>query len=85
MRKSKQSIIKQSKNKVPYNLDRQTAKVSAFSLGNVSKYEFVTGKDVLPEKQLLGKAATIKRYWIITIAKKLQKTISRIRQCSEIS
>ena len=27
-------------NKAQYNLDRQTAKVSALSPGNVSKYEF---------------------------------------------
>ena len=37
-------------NKAQYNLDRQTAKISALSSGNVSKYEFLTGKDVLPEK-----------------------------------
>ena len=36
----------------PYILDRQTAKISALSSGNVSKYEFLIGKDVLPEKEL---------------------------------
>ena len=40
---------------------RQTAKISALSSGNVSKYEFLTGKYVLPEKDLLEKAATIRR------------------------
>ena len=49
-------------NKAQYNLDRQTAKISALSSGNVSKYEFLTGKDVLPEKDLLEKAATMKRF-----------------------
>ena len=39
-------------NKAPYNLDRQTAKISALSSGNVSKYEFLADKDVLPEKEL---------------------------------
>ena len=29
---------------------------------NANKYEFITGKDVLPEKGLLKKAATIKRF-----------------------
>ena len=33
------------KNKAQYNLDRQTAKISALSSGNVSKYEFLTGKE----------------------------------------
>ena len=32
----------------------------ALSLGNVRKYEFLTGKDVLPEKDLL-------KIWIFTI------------------
>ena len=49
-------------NKAQYNLDRQTTKVSALSSGNVSKYEFLTGKDVLPEKGFLGKAAITKRF-----------------------
>ena len=35
-------------NKAHYDLDRQTAKISALSSGNVSKYEFWTSKDVLP-------------------------------------
>ena len=40
-----------------YNLDRQTAKISAFLSGNISKYEYLTAKDVLLEKDLLEKAA----------------------------
>ena len=40
-------------NKAQYNLDRQTAVISALSPINVSKYEFLTGKDVLPEKESL--------------------------------
>ena len=47
-------------NKVLYNLDRQTDKISALSSGNVHKYEFLTGKDVLPENYLLEKAAAMK-------------------------
>ena len=45
------------KTKTQYNLDRQTAKISALSSGNVSKYEFLTGKDVLVLKDLLLKSA----------------------------
>ena len=48
-------------NRTQYNLDRQTAKTSTLSSENVSKYEFLTGEDVLPEKGLLEKAATIKK------------------------
>ena len=36
-------------NKAQYNLDRQTAKISVLSSTNVSKYEFLTNKDILPE------------------------------------
>ena len=56
------SKIEQSQDQ--YNLDRQTAKISTLSSRNVSKYEFLTGKDVLPEKDLLEKAATLKIFYI---------------------
>ena len=49
-------------NKAQYDLDRQTAKLSALSSGNISKIELLTSKDVLPEKNLLEKAATMKRF-----------------------
>ena len=42
--------------KAQYDLDRQTAKISALSSGNVSKYEFLTGKDISPEKDLQEKS-----------------------------
>ena len=38
------------KNKVQYNLDRQTTNISVFSSGNVGEYEFLTSKDILQEK-----------------------------------
>ena len=56
--KIKTTVNKIKQNKAQYNLDIQTAKISALSSGNVGKYEFLTGKDVLPEKDLLGKAFT---------------------------
>ena len=59
-------------NSVKYNSDRQTAKSFTLSSGNVSKYEFLNGKDVLPEKDLLGKAATRKRFEYSPLRKELQ-------------
>ena len=56
------SWSKTERSKVQYNLDRQTAKIAALSLGNIGKYEFLTGKYVLPEKDLLEKAVSIKRF-----------------------
>ena len=44
-------MIKQKQ--AQYNLDKQNAKISAISSGNVTKYEFLTGKDLLPERELL--------------------------------
>ena len=49
-------------NKAQYDLDRETSRISALSSRNVSKYEFLTSKDVLPEKDLLEKAAKMKRF-----------------------
>ena len=63
---------KTQQNKAQYDLDRQTAKISALSSGNDSKYEFLIGKDVLPEKGLLEKAATMKRYKYSALDKKLK-------------
>ena len=59
-------------NKAQHNLDRQTAKISALSLRNVSKYEFLTTKDVLPEKDLLEKAAAMKRFEYSSLGKELK-------------
>ena len=49
-------------NKAQYNLHKQGAEISAISPGNVCKYGFFTGKTFLPEKELLEKAITIKRF-----------------------
>ena len=60
-------------NKARYNLDRQAAKISALLSGNVGKYEFLTDKDVLPEKDLLEKAATIKKFEYSPLSSELKK------------
>ena len=59
-------------NKVQYDLDRQTAEISALSSGNVGKYEFLNGKDVLPEKDLLEQFAAMKRFKYSPLGKKLK-------------
>ena len=60
-------------NKAQCDLDRQTAKISALSSGNVSKYEFLTGKDVLPEKGLLEQTIELKRFQHFPLDKELKK------------
>ena len=51
----------------------------ALSSGNVGKYYFLTGKDVLQEKYLLEKAATMKRfeYWPLGSELKKQTDIAK--------
>ena len=53
---------KVEQNKAQYDLDRQINKISALLLGNVDKYEFFKGEDVLAEKHLLEKATTFERF-----------------------
>ena len=43
------------------------------SSGNIGKDEYLTGEDVLPEKGLLEKAATIKRFKYWPIGSELEK------------
>ena len=56
-----------------YNLDQQTTKISALPSGNVAKYEFLTGKNVLPEKYLLEKAAAMKWFEYLPLGKELKE------------
>ena len=67
---------KMEQNKAQYDLDRQTTKISASSSENVSKYELLTGKDVLLEKELLEKATAIKRFEYAPLGKELKKQTS---------
>ena len=63
-------------NKAHYNFDRQTAKISALSPGNVSKYESLTGKDLVPIQNLLEKAAIMKRFEYFLLGKELKRKTS---------
>ena len=37
--------------KLQYDINRQAAKISALSSGNIHKYEYLTGEDILPSNQ----------------------------------
>ena len=58
-------------NKAQYNLDRQTAKSSALLSENVSKYEFLTGRDVYL-KNMLVKPVALKRFEYSPLRKELK-------------
>ena len=37
--------------KLQYDINREAAKISAFSSGEIYKYEYLTGEDILPSNQ----------------------------------
>ena len=37
--------------KIQYDINREAAKISALSSGKTCKYEYLTGKDILPSNQ----------------------------------
>ena len=37
--------------KIQYDINREAAKMSALSSGKIHKYEYLTGKDILPSNQ----------------------------------
>ena len=72
--KTTNNKIEQSK--AQFDLDGQTAKISALSSGNVNKCEFLTGKDVLPEKDLIETAETKKWFEYLSLGKELNAQIN---------
>ena len=37
--------------KLQYDINREATKISALSSGNIDKYEYLTGKEILPSNQ----------------------------------
>ena len=37
--------------KPQYDINREASKISALSSGNIQKYEYITGEDILPSNQ----------------------------------
>ena len=37
--------------KLQYDINREVVKISAFSSGKINKFEYLTGKDILPSNQ----------------------------------
>ena len=70
--KIKKTNNKIQQNKAQHDLDWRTTKISALSSENVSKCQFQTGKDVLPKKDLLEKAATMRRFKYSHLGKELK-------------
>ena len=52
----------------------------ALSSGNVSKYEFLMGRDILSEKGILQKAAIIKRFEYNPLVNELKRQTDIAKQ-----
>ena len=70
--KNKTNDNKIEQNKAQYNLDRQTANISALSPSYVGKYEFLTGEEILPEKELLEETDTVKKFVYYSLDKEVK-------------
>ena len=75
-KKNKRMNNKIEKNKTQYILDRQTGNIFALCSRNVSKYNFLTGTYVLPERYLLEKAAALNIFQYSLLDKELKKQTS---------
>ena len=62
--------------KLQYDINREAAKISALSSGNIHKYEYPTGEDILPsnQQQIIEQS----RFTYSPLGKALEKQIKAI-------
>ena len=62
--------------KLQYDINREAAKISALSSGKIHKYEYLTGKDILPsnQQQIIEQA----RFNYSPLGKRFEKQIKTI-------
>ena len=83
VREKIKTIDKKIKQKTQYNLlNGQTAKINILSSGNIGKYQFLIGEDILPETEVLEKAAGVKRFEYSPLGSEMKKAtdISKINK-----
>ena len=63
--------------KLQYDINREAAKISALSSGKIHKYEYLTGKDILPsnQQQIIGQA----KFTYYHLGKAFDKQIKTIK------
>ena len=64
-------------NQSQYDLDRLAAKISAYSSGNLRKYEYLTGEDLGYKPRYLNKLNLIILYWVIFLLRDWIKMIKK--------
>ena len=62
--------------KLQYDINREASKISALSSGNIQKYEYITGEDILPsnQQQIIEQA----KFTYSPLGKAFQKQIKTI-------
>ena len=67
--------------KLQYSINREAAKISALSSGEIRKYEYLTGEDILPsnQKQIIEQA----KFTYSPLAKAFDKQIKTIKDQDE--
>ena len=67
--------------KLQYDLNRETAKISALSSGKIHKYEYLTGEDILPsnQQQIIEQA----KFTYSSLGKAFEKHIKTIKDHGE--
>ena len=63
--------------KLQYNINRKAAKISALSSGEIRKYEYLTGEDILPsnQQQIIEQA----KFTYSPLGKAFDKQIKQLR------
>ena len=63
--------------KLQYDINREAAKISALSSGEIHKYEYLTGEDILPsnKQQIMEQA----RFTYSPLGKTFQKQIKQLK------
>ena len=67
--------------KLQYDINRKAAEISALSSGKIDKYEYLTGKDILPsnQQQIIEQA----RFTYSPLGKAFEKQIQTIKDQGE--
>ena len=67
--------------KLQYDINREAAKISALSSGKIDKYEYLTGKEILPsnQQQIIEQA----RFTYSPLGKAFEKQIKTIEDQGE--
>ena len=76
VREKIKTIDKKIEQKTQYNLNGQTAKIKMLSSGNIVKYQFLIGEDILPETEVLEKAAGVKRFESSPLGSKMKRQLT---------